>query len=151
VAVVAKPGKRPFVPSAADRSQVEALVAFGIPEADICRLIVNPATGKPIDCKTLRKHFRDEIDLGLTKAVAVVAGRLMNATKGTSATSVRAQEFFLKTRGRWRTTDNLELSGPGGGPIQSETSELSEEDKAAKLAAIMANAAKRKAATGGDE
>jgi hypothetical protein len=141
---VGKPGKRPFAPSSADRAQVEALVAFGIPEADICRLIVNPATGKPIDCKTLRKHFRDEIDLGLTKAVAVVAGRLMNATKGTSATSVRAQEFFLKTRGRWRTTDNLELSGPNGSPIQSEISTLSDEDKAARFAKILAAAKQRK-------
>ena len=137
-------GRKPFEPTPADRAKVEALVAFGIREDDICRLIINPTTSGPIDGKTLRKHFRDELDLGTTKAIAVVAGRLMNSTKGTSATAVRAQEFFLKTRGRWRTTDTLELSGPGGAPIQSEVSELSPEQKAARLALVLAAARKRK-------
>lgn len=133
-------GRKPFVPTYEDRTKVEALSAFGVQEDEICRLIINPTTSKPIDAKTLRKHFRDELDLGLTKAIAVVAGRLMNSTKGTSATAVRAQEFFLKTRGRWRTTDSIELSGPGGAPIESVTTEIDPADRARRIAHALAGA-----------
>jgi hypothetical protein len=76
----------------AQRKQVETLAAYGIPEIDIARVV-------GIDPKTLRKHYRDELDLGETKANAQVAGFLFNAARSGNVT---AQIFWLKTRARWR-------------------------------------------------
>jgi hypothetical protein len=52
-----------------------------------------------VDPKTLRKHYRDELDLGSTKANAQVAGFLFNAVRNGNVT---AQIFWLKTRARWK-------------------------------------------------
>jgi hypothetical protein len=85
-------GRRAHKPDPAQRRQVEALAAYGIPENDISRVVC-------IDAKTLRKYYRDELDLGETKANAQVAGFLFNAAKSGNVT---AQIFWLKTRARWR-------------------------------------------------
>ena len=45
------------------------MAAFGVPEANIARVV-------GIDAKTLRKHYRDELDTGQTKATAKVAESL---------------------------------------------------------------------------
>src|SRR5215204_5655189 len=87
-------GRRAHRPDPAQRRQVEALAAYGIPEIDISRVV-------GIDPKTLRKCYRDELDLGETKANAQVAGFLFSAAKGGNVT---AQIFWLKTRARWRET-----------------------------------------------
>jgi hypothetical protein len=68
-----------FAPTADQRGNVEAMTGFCIPQEAICRLIINPETGKPIDKKTLELHFRDEIETGRTKANATV-GRFIYAT-----------------------------------------------------------------------
>ena len=81
-------------PDPAQRRQVETLAAYGIPEAEIARVV-------SIDPKTLRKHYREELDLATTKANAQVAGFLFNsARKG----NVTAQIFWLKTRACWKET-----------------------------------------------
>ena len=64
-------GRRAHQPDPAQRRQVEAMAAYGIPETDISRVV-------GIDPKTLRKHYREELDLGETKANAQVAGFLFN-------------------------------------------------------------------------
>ena len=81
-------GRRAHKPDPAQRRQVEAMAAYGIPETDISRVV-------GIDPKTLRKHYRDELDLGETKANAQVAGFLFNSAKNGNVT---AQIFWLKTR-----------------------------------------------------
>jgi hypothetical protein len=109
-------GRRAHQPDAAQRRQVEAMAAYGIPEADIGRVL-------GIDAKTLRKHYRAELDLGGTKANAQVAGFLFSAAKSGNVT---AQIFWLKTRARWKETPPAEQQGitvtwlpttpaPGGG------------------------------------
>ena len=70
------------------------MAAYGIPEIDIA-----PVLG--IDPKTLRKYYREELDLGETKANAQVAGFLFNSARSGNVT---AQIFWLKTRARWRET-----------------------------------------------
>ena len=79
-------------PDPAQRRQVEAMAAYGIPEDDISRVV-------GIDPKTLRKHYRDELDLGQTKANAQVAGFLFNSARNGNVT---AQIFWLKTRAQWK-------------------------------------------------
>ena len=50
-------------PDAAFRRQVEAMAGYGVRETDIAGLI-------GIDPKTLRKHYRHELDHGHVKANA---------------------------------------------------------------------------------
>jgi hypothetical protein len=86
--------RRAYKPDDAHRRQVEAMAAYGIPEPDIARVV-------GIDPKTLRKYYRDELDLGSTKANAQVAGFLFNSARNGNVT---AQIFWLKTRARWKET-----------------------------------------------
>ena len=86
--------RRAHQPDPAVRRQVEAMAAYGIPETDISRVV-------GIDPKTLRKYYRDELDLGQTKANAQVAGFLFNSARSGNVT---AQIFWLKTRAQWRET-----------------------------------------------
>lgn len=81
-------------PDPAQRRQVETMAAYGIPADDISRVVA-------IDPKTLRKHYRDELDLGTTKANAQVAGFLFNSARNGNVT---AQIFWLKTRAGWKET-----------------------------------------------
>ena len=81
-------------PDPAQRRQVEAMAAYGIPADDISRVVA-------IDAKTLRKHYRDELDLGTAKANAQVAGFLFNSARNGNVT---AQIFWLKTRAGWKET-----------------------------------------------
>jgi hypothetical protein len=87
-------GRRAHQPDPAQRRQVEAMAAYGIPETDISRVV-------GIDPKTLRKCYREELDLGETKANAQIAGFLFNSAKNGNVT---AQIFWLKTRARWKET-----------------------------------------------
>ena len=109
-------GRRAHRPDPALRRQVEAMAAYGIPEIDISRVV-------DVDPKTLRKHYRAELDLGETKANAQVAGFLFNAARNGNVT---AQIFWLKTRAKWRETPlELRHSGSIG---RRDLSELSDED-----------------------
>jgi hypothetical protein len=78
--------RRAHDPDAVQRRQVEAMAAYGIPEADIARVV-------GVDPKTLRKHYRDELDLGAVKANAQVAGFLFNSARNGNVT---AQIFWLR-------------------------------------------------------
>lgn len=109
-------GRRAHRPDPALRRQVEAMAAYGIPEIDISRVV-------GVDPKTLRKHYREELDLGETKANAQVAGFLFNAAR---TGNVTAQIFWLKTRAKWRETPlELRHSGSIG---RRDLSELTDED-----------------------
>ena len=109
-------GRRAHKPDPAQRRQVEAMAAYGIPEIDIA-----PVLG--IDPKTLRKHYRDELDLGETKANAQVAGFLFNSARSGNVT---AQIFWLKTRARWRETP-VELKHSGS-IARRDVREMSDEE-----------------------
>ncbi len=117
-------GRRSHSPSPADRRTVEALAGYGTPEADIAGLL-------SIDPKTLRKHYRHELDLGHVKANAKVAENLFRKATGEGREAVTAAIFWLKTRARWRETSVHELSGRDGGPI--ETVEYSDIDIAKSI------------------
>src|SRR5690242_4632694 len=110
-------GRRSHKPDLAQRRQVEAMAAYGIPEIDIARVV-------GIDPKTLRKHYRDELDLGEVKANTQVASFLFNSAK---SGNVSAQIFWLKTRARWHETPPTELrhSGSIG---RRDMSELTDEE-----------------------
>ena len=57
---------------------------------------------RSIDPKTLRKHYRDELDTGQIKATAMVAESLFRKATTDGPQSVTAAIFWLKTRGGLR-------------------------------------------------
>ena len=98
-------GRRAHIPDASGRHQVEAMAGYGIPEADIaCVLAIDP--------KTLRRHYRSELDQGHIKANSRIAESLYRKALGDGAQSVTAAIFWLKTRAHWKETNVHELGGP---------------------------------------
>ena len=90
-------------PDPVTRRQVEAMAAYGVPEASISRVV-------GIDPNTLRKHYREELDSGHVKANAKVAENLYRKATGDGRESVVAAIFWLKTRARWKETTVNEVS-----------------------------------------
>lgn len=88
-----RPGQPAFVPTAEQRSYVSVMVAGGIQQDQIAAVV-------DIDMKTLRKHFRKELDYGMVKANTQVVANLFRQTRE----NVRAAEFWLVNRDstRWR-------------------------------------------------
>jgi hypothetical protein len=118
-----------FEPTQEQRDVVEATIAFGIPEAQVCRLIKNPSTGKPIGEKTLRKYFAAEIAVGAVKLKSLIGTLIVNTILGRKnkdgvplgltdeRTRGMLMVFFAKTRMGWRETVVNEHTGKDGGPI----------------------------------
>ena len=107
--------KPSYKPTPEQRAQVDAMAAYGVPEHAIARVL-------KIDPKTLRKHFREELDIAHIKANSAVAQSLFRKATGDGPQSVTACIFWLKVRMGWKETEAIEHSGPGGGPIQTEES-----------------------------
>ncbi|TDX61941.1 hypothetical protein EDE12_11242 [Methylosinus sp. sav-2] len=145
-------GRKPFEPSEDQRRQVEAFAAYGIPQEDMCKLLLNPRTGKPIDLKTLHKHFRVELDTGMVRANAKVAESLFRQAVGAAAQYdangklIRAEQtpvvsagiFWAKARMGWKERDVHEFTGENGGPIEVDDARSKLADRLARLAAASA-------------
>ena len=93
----------PFKPTAAERKLVEQMTACGIPQESQC-LVVRDG----IDEKTLRKHFRRELDTAATKANAKVAGTLFSKAMGGDTTALI---WWTKTRMKWSERQEIEHTG----------------------------------------
>ncbi len=85
-------------PTKESRQLVQLHAAVGTPVARIAEIM-------EISEKTLRKHYRTELDLGQAKANATIGGALFNSAKDGNTT---AQIFWLKTRAGWRETNRIE-------------------------------------------
>jgi hypothetical protein len=91
----------PFQPTEQHRKTVRAMAAYGIHQDDIGRVI-------GVSHVTLRKHFKEELDLAASEANAKVAEALFtNAIKG----NVTAQIWWTKARMGWKET--AQVVGPG--------------------------------------
>ncbi|ADG20382.1 conserved hypothetical protein [Paraburkholderia atlantica] len=122
--------RQSFKATTAQRTLVEQLAAFGIPQEDMVMLVLD-ANGKPISVPTLRKHFRQELTEGLVKANTAVAQALFKKAKAGNVASII---FWLKTRGGWKETpQSVELSGPDGGPVEQRTQIVDERKVKAAL------------------
>lgn len=101
------PGGRPgYKPTDKDRSMVKTMCGYGIPQADI-------ATVLKIDLKTLRKHFREELDTGIITANTAMAQNLYKKAMGDGPSAVTATIFWLKARAGWRDHSPIEESDKG--------------------------------------
>lgn len=108
-------------PTAEQRGMVKGYVACGTPQEDVAKIL-------GIDPKTLREHYRDELDLSMAKANAMVAQNLFKIATAPAGgrETVTAAIFWLKTKAGFKETDRHELVGKDGGPITSQQTVLIE-------------------------
>lgn len=88
-------------PTHAERELVKLHATVGTPQSVIADII-------GIDDKTLRKHYREELDQSVAQANAVIGGALFNKAK---SGDTAAQIFWMKTRAGWKETNVVEHSG----------------------------------------
>ncbi|WP_211879917.1 hypothetical protein [Plastoroseomonas hellenica] len=106
------------------RRTVKAMAGFGVPQEDIAKHI-------EIDPKTLRLHFRRELDAGVLEANAKVAQSLFHmATQGKN---VAAAIFWLKARAGWREKQEIELSAKPAEPKPVESIVTTDPIEAARV------------------
>jgi hypothetical protein len=109
-----KPGTKPMQWPPEKIAQVEALAAY---------LTVDQICDYLSICKqTFYNHMdtnqelRDAYRKGHAKAIGAVAnGLVKQAMEG----NITAAIFFLKTKGGWKETNGLEVTGLDGGPIDN--------------------------------
>lgn len=97
MAATKKKDTTPHVPTDKSRAEVAALTSFGNTQEEIAGYI-----GISVD--TLAKHYRDELDNSVVRANAKVAAKLFR--KAVDGDDIKAQIFWLKTRARWRETND---------------------------------------------
>lgn len=114
------PPDRTHIPTANQREMVQLHATVGTPQAIIADML-------GIDDKTLRKHYREELDQSLAKANASIGGALFNKAKGGDTA---AMIFWMKTQAGWK--EKLEVSGPNGGALFQTIYETRKPDEPAK-------------------
>lgn len=112
-------------PTQQQRDLVETLSGYGIPQADIARLV-------RVSLQALHAHFRDEMDLGIAKANAFVAGNMFKMATGDGPHAGRMAIFWAKARMGWREVPqeiNVNVS---------DASERTADDRARAMALMVA-------------
>ena len=106
-------GRKQHAPTDAQRKLVELHATVGTTQDMIARVI-------GIDKKTLRLHYRDELDLSMAKANATIGGALFNKAKGgdTASMTFWAQatlilDLFLFLFLTYRPRSILDILGTG--------------------------------------
>lgn len=97
-------GPEGHVPTEPFRQTVSLHAMVGTPQETIADIL-------KIDSKTLRKHYRVELDQALAKANATIGGALFNKAKNGDTA---AQTFWLKTRAGFKESSDLNLKNPDG-------------------------------------
>ena len=98
-----KDGRPSFIPTEDQKFLVTIMSSTGVPHERQAKAI-------GVNSKTLRKYFKEELQLGRNRAHAEIAGALYKrALDG----NVPAQIFYLKTQAGWREAQRLELRAEG--------------------------------------
>lgn len=84
-----------FVPTKEQQDLAETLSGYGIPQADIARLL-------RVSLQTLHRYFRDELDIGMAKANGAVAANMFKMATGDGPHAGRMAIFWAKARMGWR-------------------------------------------------
>jgi hypothetical protein len=89
-------------PTDEQRQQAKLLSGYGIPQEQI-------ATMLHLDAKTLRRHYRRELDVGMIQANAAVAQSLFHMAVKDKIPS--AAIWWTKARMGWRDHQDLTING----------------------------------------
>ena len=95
-------------PTDENRKLVESTSGLGLPHEQIAILV-------GIDDKTLRKHYRHELDVGKAKANGQIAKTLFSKAMSGDTTSLI---WWTKAQLRWSETVKNEITGADGTPLQ---------------------------------
>jgi hypothetical protein len=95
-------------PTELNRKLVESSSGLGLPHESIGVLI-------GIDDKTLRKHYRHELDMGKAKANGQIAKTLFSKAVGGDTTSLI---WWTKSQMKWAETIKQEVTGADGSPLE---------------------------------
>jgi hypothetical protein len=96
-------GRPRFAPSEEQRRMVRAMAGYGVPQDDIA-LVVKCSS------PTLRRRFRQELDVAVIEANARVAQTLYQ--QATTPGNIAATIFWLKARAGWREKQVVEVTAP---------------------------------------
>ena len=91
-------------PTSEQRQLVQLHCTIGTPQAVIADII-------GVDDKTLRKHYREELDQSKAKANATIGGALFNKAKGGDTA---AMIFWMKTQAGWREKSEIDHTSSDG-------------------------------------
>lgn len=98
------PPDRTHYPTDAQRQLVKLHATIGTTHEVIADIV-------GIDAKTLRKHYREELDLASAQANATIGGALFNKAKtGDTAAMI----FWMKTRAGWREKHDINHTSSDG-------------------------------------
>jgi hypothetical protein len=92
------PPDRTHHPTPEQRQLVQLHATVGTTQAVIADIL-------GIDDKTLRKHYREELNQSLAKANATIGGALFNKAKGGDTA---AMIFWMKTQAGWRERQEID-------------------------------------------
>lgn len=108
--------QEPFAPTEEDRQRVLSFAGFGMRHDEIALMVINPATGLPIDEKTLEAHFELELAQGPVQANANVARSLYRQATGTNGVplSTAAGIWWSKVRMGWRERIGIDVEVKSG-------------------------------------
>jgi hypothetical protein len=108
-----RPGRKPFDPTPAQRRTVEVMSVAGLDQGIMSRCLGVDG----IDEKTLRKYFRDELDLGKAKLDTRITDTIIRqALAGNTVLLI----WYSKARMGWAERSLVEMTGKNGGPQQHE-------------------------------
>jgi transcriptional regulator with XRE-family HTH domain len=105
------------VPTKGQREAVEECIGIGLTHGQVAKTI-------GISLGTLRKYYKDELELGkITKIAALSQTMFEIGTDPTHKGVVPAAMYLLKTQGgeQFRETQRTELTGKDGKPLQVNT------------------------------
>ena len=95
------------LPTDESKRMVESTSGLGLPHEQIAILV-------GIDDKTLRKHYRTELDMGKAKANGQIAKTLFSKATGGDTTALI---WWTKTQLKWAETQKHEVTGQDGTPL----------------------------------
>lgn len=88
--------RQPFEPTQKQRENVEILIGLMVPQEVVAHLL-------EIDAKTLRKHFRVELDHGHARTVSKLKAIIFGAAR---SGSIRASCYLLDRMNVWPIPEN---------------------------------------------
>jgi hypothetical protein len=99
---------RAFKPTKIQRELVMTAAGLGLPQDQISLLILDHRSSLPIKTETLRKVFREELQIGIAKSNYYAMGNLFRHTFTAPAAAI----FWAKARLKWRERDEEYLPPP---------------------------------------